>query len=206
MQTRINDRLDSKQERYERDYHSKDFFIPTFKSVQTDCIGEPPLGAFSAHSSKRLAKTSYNKFKSKVMGPFAIVSLHPNTLTIDEYSIHIKASIDRTTLAPGNDSQLMLRNAYQTMKSLRQISMQTREIHEQNPLNTSSTKTCHRKASKMPSAIEISGTGIQNSMTLWNPWKFYRNTSYISIEREIHTAVYGVHCCVFSFGAMYEAL
>lgn len=69
------------------------------KMVYTD---KPPSAASSAGNAKRLVTTGYSKLILKVMGPFAINSVQPNTLSVDEHGSHNTVSIDLATVVPGN--------------------------------------------------------------------------------------------------------
>lgn len=66
-------------------------------------IDKPPLVVSSAGNAKKLATNSYNKLMPKVMGPFAIVIVQPNTLTINESELHNTESINPATIVPGNE-------------------------------------------------------------------------------------------------------
>lgn len=56
------------------------------------------LLAASSAGSTALAKNSYNKMTLNVMGQSEIVSIQPNTLTIDEHGIYHTVLVDHSTL------------------------------------------------------------------------------------------------------------
>lgn len=76
---------------------------PTFRPGQMVPIDITLLAVTSAGNAEKLATTRYRKLMPKVMEPFAIVSVQPNMQTVDEHGIKIAVSIDRATLAPGNE-------------------------------------------------------------------------------------------------------
>lgn len=102
LQSRVNKRHDSAPERYKRDYNTKVCSTPSFKPGQIVYIDRPPLAAFSNGSAERLATNRCNNSMPKVVGRFALVSVQPSTLDIDEHGIRNTVSIDRPALAPGN--------------------------------------------------------------------------------------------------------
>lgn len=102
LQTRVKRCFKLVQERYKQDYDTKVCSTSMFKSGRMVYIDKLPLNFSSAGSAERLATTSYNKFIPKVMRPFPIVNVQPNTLTIDKQVIYYTVSIDSTTFAPGN--------------------------------------------------------------------------------------------------------
>lgn len=85
--------------------------------------GKPPQDGFSDGNAMILAPTSYKELIPKEMGPFTIVIVHPNTLSIFENGVHNTVSINRAMSATATDHLPFLLNIYMSNKTLREVLM-----------------------------------------------------------------------------------
>lgn len=87
LKTRVNDRFYFVQHRYKRNYNTKVCSIFKFRPSQMIYLDKALIAATLAGNAERLATTCKTKLISKVMGRFAIVSVQPHTLTINEHGL-----------------------------------------------------------------------------------------------------------------------
>lgn len=58
-------------------------------------MDRPPLAGTLSGNAEKLTQPSYNKLMTRALGPLRIVSVTPQTLTIDKHGIHNKVTADR---------------------------------------------------------------------------------------------------------------
>lgn len=131
LQTRVNNRMESAQERYKQDKYKNVCRTQTFQPGKMVHTRKPSPNVSSFDKSERLAMASYKKLMPKEMEPFAIVEVQTNTLTIDKHFLHSLVSIDRATLDHGSKP---LFNASQSV-------LVKEELDTKNNINTQTTRT-----------------------------------------------------------------
>lgn len=87
------------QAKYKQDY-DRVSEAPVFHTRKFVFLVKPPLISVLDSQAKTLGRESYNKLHSRTTGPFRNVSVHINTVTIDEDVVQNTLSVDRVTHAP----------------------------------------------------------------------------------------------------------
>lgn len=142
----LNKRLELAQEQHMQEYDTKLWSTQASKPGQMVYIDNAPLAASSADNSERPVTTSYNKFSSKVMGCFAVISVQTNTLIIAKYGIYNTDSIDLRNVSA------LQRTTYQCLallpaeKKTRRKVLKSGKVHRRHPLKTPFTEMYHTKA------------------------------------------------------------
>lgn len=152
-------------------------------------IGIHPLAATFTENVERLATISSNKSMPRVMWPFAIVGVKPNTLTVDERGINNMVLVDRATFSPGNERPTTASKPFLIEKEPSTEDCISWQNTQTEPLNKLSFESSHMKAQEMTFTTKFAGTGIQQQMTLWNPQNNYWNTLYIDAGRKRYAAI-----------------
>lgn len=123
------------------------------------------------------------------MEPIAIVSVQPDTLTIDEHGMHKIVSLDHTTVVPCNEP---------AVKALQRLPVEEEPLTEngigrQNtqiePTEYTVDHSTHTKDQKLTFATECYCTSIHQSMILRNLRSTGCNTSWIITKRGKYTAI-----------------
>lgn len=139
LQTRVSNCSDAARKKDERDYDQNDCITPMIKSFQMVYTAKPPLSPSSAGNIKRLVKARYKKLNFTVVGPFVIVRAQNNTLAINDHSIHNTASINRATLASGNDRPTRALQGLTVKETLQKENGICTQITKQHPKNSHRT-------------------------------------------------------------------